>query len=171
MTEGFTITLKGVYKELTIINTMKYQTTKAECQKKINANGNVCDRCGRDIKPLKTVNNAGEPTYWAGCLHGGEEGHFTAGTKKELFVLARKLVCNNERYYSHSQKNEYSKNKLHREYWFQMQVSRFCRLLAQAEYLKKNKPRKTKKEFLADNQNKNRYGADLVATRYKQTRQ
>ena len=41
---------------------MKYQTTKAECQKKINANGNVCDRCGRDIKPLKTVNNAGEPT-------------------------------------------------------------------------------------------------------------
>lgn len=128
----------------------KYQTTKEECQKRIDELNNVCDRCGRKIKPQKTVNNADEPTFWSCCLHGSDSGHFTSGVKKEIFKLAEKLVCNGEQYYHHDFKGDFKKDKWHREYWFQSQISGFCGLLAQAEYLKKNKPRKTKKEFLED---------------------
>ena len=74
----------------------KYQTTKQQCQKQIDELDNVCDRCGRKIIPIKTVNNGGEPTYWPGCMHGqtGKDawGHFTQGVKKWIFDLASKLV-------------------------------------------------------------------------------
>ena len=72
---------------------MKYQVTKKQCQDKINKLGNVCDRCGCKIVPLKTVNNANEPTYWAGCLHGSDCGNYTSGVKKEVFDLSHKTYA------------------------------------------------------------------------------
>lgn len=131
---------------------MKYQITKRECQNRIDKLNNVCDRCGRKIKPLRTVDNSGNPTYWAGCLHGnnkkGAWGHFTQGVKKEVFDLAEKLVCDGEIEYSGS-KSE-NKTKGERLYWFQSQVSGICHRINKMEWMKTNNPRKTKKEFLED---------------------
>ena len=132
----------------------KFITTKKECQDKINELNNVCDRCGRKIKPIKTVDNGGSPTYWSGCFHGARDknsfGHFTSGIKKEMFVLAEKLVCDGERYYTHNQKSEYKDSPESRLFWFQTEVSGICSLLRKIEWAKTNKPRKNKKEFLED---------------------
>lgn len=133
---------------------MKYQITKKECQKRIDELNNVCDRCGRKIIPIRTVDNAGNPTYWSGCFHSQNDkndwGNFTEGVKKEIFELAEKLVCAGEWHYSHLNKNEYASTPEKRLYWFQEEVSGMCGLLNKIEYLKSNKPQKTKKEFLED---------------------
>lgn len=129
---------------------MKYQETKAQCQKRIDEAGTVCDRCGRKPVPIRTVDNAGNPTYWSGCKHGDEDGHFTYGVKKEFFEVAEKLVQNGETYYKHLSKAEWDESEWHRLYWFQSQVSGLANLLSHAEYLKTHDPKKTKKEFLED---------------------
>lgn len=133
---------------------IKYKVTKKECQKKINEMGNVCDYCGRKLKPIKTVDNSGNLTFWAGCFHGdnrkGTWGVFTEGVKKEIFKLAEKLVCNGEECYTHNKKSKYANTPEERLYWFQCEVSNFCSLLRTIEYLKNHKPIKTKKEFLND---------------------
>ncbi len=76
---------------------MKYQITKKQAQTQINELNNVCDRCGRKLIPLKTVDNSNNPTYWVGCYHGkdgidGAWGTFTNGVKKDVYKLAYKLV-------------------------------------------------------------------------------
>ena len=63
-----------------------YMVTKEECQKKCD--GKVCQTCGADIMPLKTVDNARNPTYWGGCdlcLR------FDLGTTPKVYALARSL--------------------------------------------------------------------------------
>ena len=108
--------------------------SKEECQKNINERGNVCDRCGRELTPIETVDNANNPTYWAGCLHGGDMGHYTSGVKKEIYEMAKKLVLDGQtQYYLHEKPNK--------EIWFMDNVSYFCSILARIEYLKTNKPR------------------------------
>jgi len=44
---------------------MKYITTKEECQKSISG---VCEGCGGELEPMETEDNAGNPTYWIGCM-------------------------------------------------------------------------------------------------------
>lgn len=128
---------------------MKFQTTKKECQEKINKLNNVCDRCGLKIKPLKTVNNAGEPTYWAGCYHGnnkkGAWGHFTWGVPKEIYKLAYKLVLDDNSYLG--MKKEKNSDF---EYLFMEGVSKVCGIIQRIESIKKNKPRFTKEQLEQD---------------------
>lgn len=126
-----------------------YQITKETCQKMIDDRGNVCDYCGRDIVPIETVDNAKQPTYWPGCMHGGECGHYTASVPKDVFDLAEKLVCDGEqtRYLN---KPDYGKTPEGRLFWFQENVSSMCSRIRQIDALKTNPPRKTKEQFLAD---------------------
>src|SRR3990167_3990518 len=125
----------------------KYQIIKAECQRQIDKLGNVCDMCGRNIIPLKTVDNSGNPTYWAGCMHGQNMGNFTTGVPKEIYELACKLVLNGERYYTNI---ENPKTENEKQYWFERQVRGVAGLIRQIEYLKNNKPRYTKKKFFSE---------------------
>ena len=127
---------------------MKYETTKIQCQKRIDELNNVCDYCGRKIVPMKTVDNVGSPTYWAGCYHGSDSGHFTGGVPKEIFKLARKLVLNGDIYYEHSRKSDYKRNRDLKLYWIESQTSGFARFIQKINYLKNNKPRKTLIEFI-----------------------
>ena len=127
---------------------MKYQTTKIQCQKQIDELDNVCDYCGRKIVPIRTVDNSRNPTYWAGCLHGSNSGHFTNGVPKEVFKLARKLVLDGESYYSHSDKSDYKRNRDAKLMWIETETSGFACLIQKINYLKKNKSRKTLAEFI-----------------------
>jgi hypothetical protein len=119
-------------------------TTKIECEEQIKKQECVCDRCGRELEAIETVDNSGTPTFWSGCRHGGAWGHFTGGVRKETFELAEKLVCNGERTY-HLDAPKTNEEKIN---WFQSQVSGVCLFLNHAECLKNNPPRKTKEEFI-----------------------
>lgn len=131
----------------------EYQTTKEECESKINQDY-VCERCGRGIQAMKTVDNAGNPTFWAGCYHTDNPsentwGHFTCGVPKHIYEMAEKLVCERGKYYSHTDTSNYeNKTKGEREYLFQSEQAGWANLLEVIEYLKNNPARKTKKEVL-----------------------
>jgi hypothetical protein len=127
---------------------MTYQVTKKQCQEQINARNYVCDRCGRKIVPLKTVNNSGEPTYWAGCMHGqkqkGAWGHFTSGVPKKIYTLAVKLVLEDDMEFGMSYED---KELGDFDYAFQNAVREACDKVRQIEWMKEEKPRYTKKKL------------------------
>lgn len=118
-----------------------------ECQKQIDKLNNVCDRCGRPIVPIKTVDNSGKPVYWSGCFHGGLYGHFTNGVKLDIFLLARKLILDgaSDTWMS---KNDYKDTSDLKQSWIEYQTHYFSDILSRAEYLKNNKPRYTEEEFM-----------------------
>lgn len=133
----------------------EYRTTKEQCQKTIDQYGYVCDSCGRKIVPIETVDNSGDPTFWAGCFHKDNPsvddwGTFTSGVPQEIFELAEKLTCQEGNYYSHTYKSEYKDTPEKRLYWFQTQTSGWCGLLRTINHLKINPPRKSKEEVLND---------------------
>lgn len=121
---------------------MKYQTTKKQCQDKINELNNVCDRCGRKLAPIRTVDNSGSPTYWVGCLHGTDAGNFTWGVKEETYKLAYKLVLEDSLYLSMDKEPNSDF-----DYLFENGVSKIARMIQSIEYMKNHKPRKTKTEL------------------------
>jgi len=92
---------------------MKYQTTKLQCQKGIDARGNVCDGCGGKITPLKTVDNNGSPTYWSGCEHCSV---FTVGVPADVWKTARYLVMTKGKY-RYNSASDYLKSNAYLEYW------------------------------------------------------
>jgi len=123
----------------------KFIITRHKCQKEIDRRGNVCDRCGRKIVPMKTTDNARNPTYWAGCYHGGNDGWgtFTIGVTTDIYKMAVKMVCHGITLSHH----DLMACKGGKEYLFQSHVSDCCNLLRNIEYLKNNKPRFTKRLF------------------------
>jgi hypothetical protein len=132
----------------------EYRTTKEECEEMINKDY-VCERCGRGIVSIETVDNSGHPTFWSGCWHTDNHtkddcGHFTSGVPKYIYKLAEKLVCEEGSYYSHTNKSDYKNTPKEREYWFQTEQSGWANLLIKIEHLKNNPSRKTKKEVLED---------------------
>lgn len=130
---------------------MKFQVTKKQCQKRIDELNNVCDWCGRNIVPLKTVNNSGEPTYWAGCMHGqtdeGAWGHFTNGVKKELYDLAAKLVLEDSIDFGMT---DGDKKLGDFDYAWQNAIHRACDKLMHIEWIKNNEPRSNKDQLISD---------------------
>ena len=97
---------------------MIYQITKEQCQKNISG---VCPGCGGELQPIETVDNAGEPTYWPGCIHCSA---FRSGIEKEYFEIARELIEHNEMVpYSHMQRSDYEGNPNKFIYWLDCQTA------------------------------------------------
>lgn len=63
-----------------------YRTTKEQCQSMISG---VCSRCGGELKPIETVDNSGNPTYWSGCESCSV---FDWGIDPEVFEIATRMV-------------------------------------------------------------------------------
>jgi hypothetical protein len=98
---------------------MKYQVTKEECQNKIGIL--VCEGCGGKLEPIKTVNNAGEPTYWVGCNHCS---YFRGGVLRQYFEIARKLVEDGDMLsYSHLRRSEYEGTPERLSYYLDSQTA------------------------------------------------
>lgn len=125
-------------------NYMRYQVTKKQCQDEIDKLGHVCDYCGRDLKPIKTVDNSGQPTYWKGCMHNQNMGNFTWGVKKETYDLAVKLVLEDRIGFS---MNHRDRELGDFDYAFEKAVRRACSVIADIEYMKNNEPRYTKEQL------------------------
>lgn len=49
----------------------------------------VCDGCGGELKPMKTVDNGGNPTYWGGCERCSK---YCWGVSKFVYKIAKRLV-------------------------------------------------------------------------------
>lgn len=97
---------------------IKYKTTKEQCQSMING---VCSGCGGELLPLETVDNSGDPTYWAACP---KCQIFDWGCNPHVFEIARKMVA--EGNYIHYKRNIIDlpdgKDEAYKEYWLSSQI-------------------------------------------------
>lgn len=66
-----------------------YIETKQQCQDKIDSDHRVCSHCGGEREPIETVDNAGRPTYWAGCMACQR---FDNGVTPIVYEIAKMLV-------------------------------------------------------------------------------
>jgi len=124
---------------------MKYQTTKKQCQKKIDESNKVCEHCGRKPVPIKTFDDFGNIYYLAGCRHGGDWGHFTVGVSKDIYDLAEKLVLDNSLYLGIN--NIFGGKSDDFGADFRKAVRRACDILEEIERMKNGKPRYSKKDL------------------------
>jgi len=96
---------------------MKYQTTKSECRKQITG---VCWGCGGKLEPIKTVDNAGNPTYWAGCMNCSR---FCYGVDPKIWRTARNLVEKGRLHpIDDMRKCEYENSEDAKNYWLDEQT-------------------------------------------------
>jgi len=99
---------------------IKYATPKEVCQSRIKG---VCPSCGGALEPIETVDNSGQPTFWAGCNPCGQ---FSNGVTPEVYQIAYKMVTEKNFWaYSHLKK-EASPTPQQELYWTQSQVRGTC---------------------------------------------
>jgi hypothetical protein len=94
----------------------KYMTTREQCAERIFG---VCAGCGGELVPLETVDNSGNPTFWAGCEVCSV---FDNGVSKLTFEIAKKMVteCNHIAY-SHLDRPD-NKDEAYKKYWLSSQI-------------------------------------------------
>jgi len=97
----------------------KYRISKEHCKDMISG---VCNGCGGELTPMETIDNAGNPTYWAGCENCQK---FCNGVPVKVFKAARILV---EKYYhtpyKHCTRPKEGTNEY--QYWLESQTSGAC---------------------------------------------
>ena len=102
---------------------INYKTTKDACQSIIDMKPVVCPGCGGKLEPLETVDNSGDPTFWAGCLVCES---FSWGTTPIVFQIANKIVRDhNYTAYAHDQ-FPYNGTEQAKEYWYKSQTRGAC---------------------------------------------
>jgi hypothetical protein len=114
--------------------TKEYQTTKEECQRRIDENNNVCPGCGGPLIPLETVDNSYNPTFWAGCSPCMS---FSDGVRPRIFKIADAMVREHDHTcYSHTKfpSNGTSEEK---EYWAKSQIRGTCKQIQKILILNK----------------------------------
>lgn len=102
-----------------------YRITKDKCQEMID--NRVCSSCGEQVEPLETVDNANNPTYWAGCKSCDR---FDWGVTTVVFKIAKEMVDNRHHIaYSYLGVKE---NHLESEWdeWYKSQYSGTCRTVS-----------------------------------------
>ena len=97
----------------------EYRITKEICQEMIG--DLVCPCCGKQsLEPIETVDNADNPTYWAGC---NDCGQYSWGVRNETYIISNKLVReHNYVAYQHLGSNYELKNE-ELDRWFKSQIS------------------------------------------------
>jgi hypothetical protein len=108
------------------------------CLEQINNVENcVCEGCGGKLEPIKTVDNAGTPTYWVGCKHCS---CFRSGIEKEYYKIARELVEDNvlKPYHSMS-RADYSDTPEKLEYYYDSQTAGLSHIIRVIHQMLKEK--------------------------------
>jgi len=107
---------------------MTFKISKKSCQDNIRG---VCGQCGGERTPIKTVDNVGNPTYWAGCE---KCNIFCSGVDPKIHLIAKKLVTEHGYvHYSHMGNRADIENKPEpeKEYWELSQIGGACDLVMQ----------------------------------------
>lgn len=97
-----------------------YQTTKKNCQAKIDKNPGVCPGCGGAVTPIETVDNADNPTFWAGCESCMV---FTYTVSERLYKTAQALLDYGEYRY---EPRPYDASEGELEYWRSSESRGLC---------------------------------------------
>jgi len=106
-----------------------YTITREECEKTIRG---VCEGCGGKLEPIKTVDNAGSPTFWVSCQHCQS---YRAGVEERIFKIARQLVESGEmRGYHHMSPADYPDGEK-RDYYLDTQTAEMSRQVSRIEFL------------------------------------
>lgn len=101
----------------------KYKTTKEECQERIDNRQYVCPGCGGPIIPFETVDNSGDPTFWAGCEKCSS---FTDGFPPIVFKIASVMVKDhNFQPYAHH-RFPYNGTDAEKDYYYTSQTRGAC---------------------------------------------
>lgn len=104
----------------------QYKFTFEQCESMISG---VCSRCGGQLKPLETVDNSGNPTFWAGCETCEV---FDWGVSEEVHAIAKAMV---EKYhhvqYSHIVRPLYNAPQSDIDYYNRSQIGGTSTLVAQ----------------------------------------
>lgn len=110
----------------------QYSITKQKCKEMIHG---VCDSCGGELEPLETVDNAGNPTFWAACLKCPKI-HW--GTPKEVFQIAEIMVKEkNFIAYKHMDRPEDNNVEGYREHYYGSQIAGTCSIVRDILQIKK----------------------------------
>lgn len=105
--------------------------------------GRVCTGCGGKLEGIKTVDNSGSPTVWAGC---NKCSIFNGGVDREIYIVARRLVMeDHERPYSSMSESDY-KTVEEKEYYFSCQIQGMSRLVSRICYLLKEEQQEKSEE-------------------------
>lgn len=95
----------------------EYSISKESCQKMIG--DKVCSNCGEPIVPLETVDNAHNPTFWAGC-HSCSR--FDWGVSRKVFEMGKLMVVKkNYEPYTHLE-HYHGKDGAYKDYWLKAQT-------------------------------------------------
>lgn len=95
----------------------EYAISKETCESWIKG---VCDGCGAQLEAVETVDNAGVPTHWVGCMACKKFGN---GVNPRHFAIGRALVLEHTlRPYSFIQEGEYQ--------WLERQTAAASRIVA-----------------------------------------
>lgn len=95
----------------------KYATSKKKCQEMIKG---ICAGCGGKLKPIETVDNSGEPTFWSYCEICDR---LDWGVEKVIWQIARQLVTKHHFIaYLTCEKASYQKNEKERKHWINTQT-------------------------------------------------
>ena len=114
----------------------EYVTTREECAKTIKG---VCEGCGGELEPIKTVDNSGAPTFWVGCQHCSS---FRGGVEERIFKIARQLVESGEmKGYDHMSRADYENDPDKLSYYLDTQTAELCRKVERIEYLLAARPK------------------------------
>lgn len=112
-----------------------YSITKEHCQSMIDKNGGVCNSCGGQLMPIETVDNARQPTFWAGCEPCGK---YHWGTPLIVYEIAKDLVLNhNHVAYSHSG-GKWDLKDEELDYWNKEQIAGTTSLVARVLLIHKS---------------------------------
>jgi hypothetical protein len=106
-----------------------YKVTKEVCKDNISG---ICSQCGGEIVPIETVDNAGSPTYWAGCE---KCCRFDNGVSPKVYRIAKRMVTGNHyRCYSHLGE-KHDDNEETKKFHEEAQIGGTCNIVAQILYL------------------------------------
>jgi len=98
----------------------EYKITKSNCESLIFG---VCCRCGGKLEPIETVDNAGDPTYWSGCL---KCGCFDKGVTSKVYAIA-KIMVTERRYKPYSwYQNNHKDTEEEKQYKVEQNIGGTC---------------------------------------------
>lgn len=87
----------------------------------------VCPGCGGELEPIETVDNANNPTFWAGCL---ECSQFHWGVPSVVHAVAKHLVEKEHyRHYDHMNESDYGDGD-QRIYYLRAQTRGACSIVS-----------------------------------------
>jgi len=110
----------------TVMDKTEYITNKEQCQSTIDKRMPiVCSSCGGKLEPIKTVDNANNPTYWIGCMSCMK---FDNGVSPRVYETAKYMVT--ERHFMAYREPMPEKEDTERyNYWLKSQIGGTCSIV------------------------------------------